>query len=406
MKASVLTLGCKVNQNESDLIMAGLKAKGYEVSSKLEHADIYIINTCAITSEAERKSRQMITRAKKHNPIAKVFVVGCASELNPKYFMREEVTYILGAHSKERILDYLSDKGITIFDKEIAIREANNLPLVTRTRAYIKIQDGCDRRCSYCIIPSIRGKSRSRSIAQIVNEVEQYAKRVKEVVIIGINISLYGKDIGVSLQDLINAISHINVRVRLGSFYVEAITQELLQALKNLPNFCHHFHLSLQSGDDKILSDMNRSYDSAECYQKIKLIRSFFPNAGITSDIIVGYPTETEELFNNTLDFIQKAKINDVHSFIFSPRQGTKAAELQLIPQKICKDRQRRLAIVSEENKKEFLLNNINVYQQVLFEEKLEDNFVGYSKNYIRVYSENNNENVLPKSLYQDGLKS
>ncbi|HKL73506.1 MAG TPA: tRNA (N(6)-L-threonylcarbamoyladenosine(37)-C(2))-methylthiotransferase MtaB, partial [Clostridia bacterium] len=404
MKAVVFNLGCKVNQYECDIISEALIKKGYSVANSLEYADLYIINTCAVTNEAERKSRQAVSRCQKYNPDAKIIVCGCASEKTPVEFLKSNVTFITGVANKKDLLSHLDDKIASINISKIPdVFEDANLELANRTRAYIKIQDGCNNFCSYCIIPYLRGRSRSRNIKDIVLEAKNLALSTKEIVITGINLQQYGEDIGVELSDLIIALKDIDVRIRLGSFYVEAVNEKLLSALFSLKHFCPHFHLSLQSGSDSVLKSMNRKYTTSQYLDRIRLIRSFDANASITTDIIVGYPTETEENFEETLKFVNQVGFSDIHIFPFSARKGTVAEKLPILPKNVISLRKEKLNIAKNRLKKEYLTSNLNVSQNVIFEEQDEDYFVGYSERYIRVYSKIHSEIgiVVPKDLYK-----
>ena len=411
MKIVVFNLGCKVNQYESDAISQELREMGHFVTCDLEKADCYIINTCAVTNEAERKSRQAITRCRKYNPKAKILICGCASQKNPESFNKDGVIFMSGVGKKQDIIKHIDDLEFTQNLCDLPkIFENQNLTLPNRTRAYVKIQDGCDNFCSYCIIPYLRGRSRSRKIDDIVAEVTVLAKQTKEIVLIGISLQQYGKDIGSSLVELNNALANIDVRIRLGSFYVDAIDENLLVSLKNMRNFCPHFHLSLQSGCDSVLKAMNRHYITAEYFDKVKLIRKFFPNVAITTDIIVGYPTETDIDFDITMEFVKKVGFADIHIFPFSSREGTRASKLKLINKEIVNSRKQKLLELKQELIYNYLIENLSIKQDVLFEEKIDNYYVGYSKNYIRVYSAIDNVinqvvQITPIEIYQDGLK-
>ncbi len=406
MKANILTLGCKVNRYESEVVAKELALSGWQIGDSLEYADIYIINTCAVTAEASSKSRQMIARAKKYNPAAGIYIIGCGSEFAPESYAKEQVVYITGTNGKEKIVDIINKDYPACFNKDI-VRDTNSPYLVSRTRVFVKIQDGCDNACSYCIIPYLRGGSVSRPIDEIVAEAHSYAKDYKEIVLVGINISLYGKDIGTNLSELINALAAVPCRVRLSSFYIEGINEQLMLALQRLHSFCDHFHLSVQSGDDAILKDMNRRYNTAECLEKIDLIRKYFPNCAIAADLIVGYPTENEARFDNTLRFIEQARFSDIHCFIFSPRKGTSAYQLSLPNKSIAKQRQAILLSHTGALRANFLKENLNKEHEVLFEEVKDGIASGYTRNYIRAYSAkpyNGIQNVVSTSLYKDGL--
>lgn len=263
MKIAVLTLGCKVNKYESDALIFELKNRGFEATEKLEFADAYIINTCAVTNEAEKKSRQMIERARKFNPTAEIFVMGCASQNRPAQFEDKRVKFVIGTASKKKILDDLEKSGAHLYDlpKEY---EDNLYSAQTLTRAFIKIQDGCDKFCSYCIIPYLRGRSRSRSVESIEDEVKKLPDFVKEIVLVGIDVADFKIDGKSGLGTLLQTLDKYGKRLRLSSMEDNLIDEEFLKQLSSLKNFCPHFHLSLQSGSDNVLKKMNRKYTTAE----------------------------------------------------------------------------------------------------------------------------------------------
>ncbi len=402
-KAVVFNLGCKVNQYESDILMQELSKLGIEVSSVLSKADFYIINTCAITAEAERKSRQTIKRCLSYNPDARVYIWGCAGELAPKRFNRPNVVCVYGAKNKYRILDII----IKDYNLDSASAYTSTLNKTSRTRAYVKIQDGCNNFCSYCIIPYLRGQSRSRDNKDIIEEIKRLSYTHKEIVITGINLMLFGKDKGTSLAELIRSIEDIDVRIRLGSFYVEGIDRKLLDALFNLKQFSPHFHLSLQSGNDSVLKSMNRHYTTREYMQKVELIRTYDKNASITTDIIVGYPTESEECFENSMEFVKKVAFSDIHLFPFSARPNTKADKLESLPREVIRKRMKKMQEIKRHLQLRYLSDNIKVVQRVLFEEENNGLRRGYSERYIRIYVDTDKDiaDVIPYQIYKDGLK-
>lgn len=395
MKVVVYNLGCKVNQYESDGILTRLSALGYEVADSLQYADAYILNTCAVTNEAEKKSRQAVSRCLHYNKDAKIIVCGCASQNDSKQFEgKNGVTYISGVANKHIIPEILKKKGVYVAPvlKEY---EEELQPDLVRTRAYIKIQDGCNNFCSYCLIPYLRGRSRSRSIQSIVKECERLQQVTNEIVLTGIDMSSYGLDIGTTLAELIKNLSHIKIRVRLGSLEARVITEELLEATENLINFCPHFHLSLQSGDDNTLKNMNRKYTTDFYYDKVKLVRQFYPQSGITTDLICGFPLETEEEFNNTLKFIDKVKFSDMHIFAYSKREGTVAAKYKLLDGEIVKRRTKLAEEIARKNKEEYYKSFIGKEVDVLIEKD-----GGYTKEYVKILcsgSEGSIQKVIPK---------
>lgn len=383
MKAVVFTLGCKVNECESDSLVSGLKARGYEVSDRLEKADLYIVNTCAVTAEAEKKSRQTASRIKRLNPDAKVIFTGCAAEKNYKAFADKSSSYLVtGVFNKTAILDALDKSGVMLAEKSTEFEELP-APTSLRTRSFIKVQDGCDSFCTYCIIPHLRGRSRSRNPESVVKEIADL--KSAEAIITGINLSdyRYGE---VDLAGLMERLRDVNTRIRLGSLEVRVIDERFLTTLKNLKDFAPHFHLSLQSGSDSVLKKMNRKYTRGEFIEKVALIRRYFPLAGITTDIIAGFPTETEEDFNDTLSLVETVKFSDIHPFIFSPRSGTPAYKMQDLPPEIKKARLDRLLEVKKQLKAEFvaLMRGKTVG---FLPEEMKDGFTeGYSENYLRLY--------------------
>lgn len=384
MKIAVLTLGCKVNKYESDALIFELKNRGFDATDKLEEADAYIINTCAVTNEAEKKSRQMIERARKFNPNAHIYVMGCASQNRPAQFDKKGVQFLIGTASKKKILDEIEKVGQNIY----ALPEKYEDDLFsaqTLTRAFIKIQDGCNHFCTYCIIPYLRGRSRSRSVQSIESEVEKLPSSVKEIVLVGIDVSdfLIGGKKG--LGTLLERLDRFGKRLRLSSMEDNLIDEDFLDKLSKLKNFCPHFHLSLQSGSDSVLKKMNRHYTTEEFENSVNLIRKHFPLAGITTDIIVGFPTETEEEFLQTMKFVEKVKFSQLHIFPYSKREGTVAAKLYKdLPGQVKADRMKRLSELGKRLKNEFILKNKTA--KVLIEEKNGEYFEGYSENYIKCY--------------------
>ena len=375
MKIAVLTLGCKVNKYESDALIFELKNRGFDATDKLEEADAYIINTCAVTNEAEKKSRQMIERARKFNPNAHIYVMGCASQNRPAQFDKKGVQFLIGTANKKKILDELEKVGQNIY----ALPEKYEDDLFsaqTLTRAFIKIQDGCNHFCTYCIIPYLRGRSRSRSVQSIESEVEKLPSSVKEIVLVGIDVSdfLIGGKKG--LGTLLERLDRFGKRLRLSSMEDNLIDEDFLDKLSKLKNFCPHFHLSLQSGSDSVLKKMNRHYTTEEFENSVNLIRKHFPLAGITTDIIVGFPTETEEEFLQTMKFVEKVKFSQLHIFPYSKREGTVAAKLYKdLPGQVKADRMKRLSELGKRLKNEFILKNKTA--KVLIEQKNGEYFEG-----------------------------
>ena len=357
-KVCVFTLGCKVNQYDSDAMLAVFEHAGFEICEGLEYADVYVINSCAVTAEAEKKSRQSVARILKINPDARIYVCGCASQNNFSQFAKNNVEYISGTDGKlgfarKIVNQYVNDEQ---FDKIVPDSfdiskefEDNDGVVNLRTRHFIKVQDGCNNFCSYCLVPYVRGRSRSRAVDSVVRELETVKNVAKEVVVTGNNLSAYGKDIDTSLANLMIALSKFDFSVRLGSLEVGVITKEFLDATAKIKRFCPHFHLSLQSGDDTVLKQMNRKYNCAQYFDAVQLIRKYYPSAAITTDIIVGFPTETEEQFENSMAFARKVGFSDIHVFPYSSRRGTVAGRMKTLDPDIVTDRQKRMTAVKKE---------------------------------------------------------
>ena len=384
MKVSVLTLGCKVNKYESDSIIFELNKRGYDASDKLEWADVYIINTCAVTNEAEKKSRQMIERARKFNPNAKIAVMGCASQNRPEQFSDRNIDIVIGNANKMKIVDML--EGKTNIQQELPIQYEDDMySQQTLTRAFLKIQDGCNNFCTYCIIPYLRGRSRSRELSSIVAEVEKLPADVKEVVLVGIDVADFKVGNEKALGVLLKRLDVFGKRLRLSSMEDNLVDDKFMQELSSVKNFCPHFHLSLQTGCDEVLKKMNRKYTTAEFEQSVNLIRKYFPLAGITTDVIVGFPTETEENFADTMKFIEKIGFSQLHIFPYSQREGTAASKLYKdLSGSVKADRAKRLEELGQKLKIDFIKKNS--FGRVLIEEKNGEFCEGYTENYIKCY--------------------
>ena len=389
MKVVVFSLGCKVNTYEGQSIIKELKSRGVDATDNLEYADYYIINTCSVTVEADKKSRQAIARVNKLNPNAKILICGCSSQNNPKqYENKQNVCQITGVGGKMDIVNtIMSDiKHPKTVENPPKIYEDDCHCELTRTRGFIKVQDGCNNFCSYCIIPYLRGRSRSRKLESIVAEAQEIAKNTDEIVITGINVSAYGLDIGLTLSDLVDALAPIKARKRFGSIECTIITDELLEKMKRA-NFCDSFHISLQSGSDTVLRRMNRKYVSAVFNEKCDLIKKHFPSCAITTDIIVGFPGETDEEFNETMALVNKVKFFEIHTFIFSARQGTKAYGLKGVERTVSQCRSQILRERANELKNEYLSSLINKSVEVIVEEECGEYNVGHANNYVKVYT-------------------
>lgn len=389
MKACVFTLGCKQNEVESASLMRGLEARGYEVTDELGFADLYLLNTCAVTAEAEKKSRQAVARMRKFNAEAPVIVCGCASEHNAAAFSEKEgVTLVTGAMRKDRVLELLDTvcllphgeggaNGCEVHTEAESSFCELPAPKRTKTRAFLRIQDGCNHFCSYCLIPYLRGRTRSRSAQSILKEAQESGAR--EIVLTGIDISSY-RDGEVDLGDLLTMLQGVPARIRLGSLEVGVVTEEFLQKMKNAGNIMPHFHLSLQSGSSAVLRAMNRRYTREEYLARCELIYKVFPDAAITTDIIAGFPTETEEDFLQSLSIIEEAGLARVHAFPFSPREGTNAAKLPDLPTCVKKERTARLLEAGKWAENRYISRFLGKEAIALFEED-----GGYTENYLRV---------------------
>ncbi len=413
MKAVVYTLGCKVNDVESGSILRGLEELGYEVSRELIKADLYIVNTCAVTAEAERKSRQTVGKAIKQNPNAKVIVCGCASEKNPNAFLQKGGTVyaVTGAQRKNKVLEIVASGcveggGGAQLEKETNYEEMP-LPECLKTRNFVKIQDGCNRFCAYCVIPYLRGRSRSRNMERAVEEI--LASRAQETVLTGIDLSEYKDAQGRDLADLLLAVKDADTRIRLGSLEVSLITDRFLAALKQVKHFAPQFHLSLQSGSDSVLKSMNRHYTRAEYIESCRKIYEAFPNAAITTDIIVGFPTETEADFADSLRIVEEVGFSQIHAFPYSPREGTNAyKKYKELPASVKKERVERLLTVGAKAKERYMQGLLGKSVELVPENFIDGYTEGYSENYVRVYvSERLDKrptHVRVEKIFKDGV--
>lgn len=393
------TLGCRVNVFETEAIAKSFTNKGYEIVDFEEFADVYVINTCTVTNIGDKKSRKMLRKAKKNNENAIVVAAGCYAQVSPEDVCKiEEVDLVVGTSDKSKIIDFVEEylktnKKKSYVNNIMSIREFEEMELDEyhdKTRAFLKIQDGCDRYCSYCLIPYARGPVRSNPIENIESQVRGLVSNgFKEVILSGIHISSYGKDLkSYNLVDVIDVLSKIKglERIRIGSIEPMFFTEGVLERLKTFENFCSHFHLSLQSGCDETLKRMNRRYTSEEYKDVVNKIRNVFKDASITTDIIVGFPGETDEEFEKTYEFLSDIRLSKLHIFKYSERKGTKAESLggKVDPKK--KDeRSRMLSNLDSKCEKEFMEKYIGKKMRVLFEEEKEGFFSGYTENYIKV---------------------
>lgn len=374
--------------------------KGYEVVQVEEKADVYIINTCTVTNMADRKSRQMLRRVKQINPNSVVVATGCYAQVSKDELEQiEDIDLVLGINEKNNIVEYVNgylNTRTKYSETSDVLHQSDFLDFGTvthmeKTRAVIKVQDGCDRFCSYCIIPYARGRVRSRLPESIINEITQIANAgIKEVVITGIHIASYGKDFrnNYKLIDLLEKINKIEgiKRIRLGSIEPTLITEEFVNRLSKLEKICDHFHLSLQSGCDATLERMNRKYTTEEFEKVVVLLRKYYKNVALTTDIIVGFPEETNEEFVQTYNYLNKIDFYKMHIFKYSPRKGTKAALMKnQVPGDIKEERSKKLIELSDKNQKEHNEKYIGQKLEVLFEEREKEYIKGHTTNYIVV---------------------
>ena len=433
-KAALHNLGCKVNAYETEAMQQLLEEAGYEIVSFHEKADVYVINTCSVTNMADRKSRQMLHRAKKMNPDAAVVAAGCYVQTKEEEAKQDlAIDILIGNNQKNELVHRLDEffaereeanaenaqkeSDTNHQNKVEAVVDINHEPqcfeemsltkTAEHTRAFVKVQDGCNQFCSYCIIPYARGRVRSRNIESVLKEIRGLAKMgYQEVALAGIHLSSYGVDCEESLLHLIQEIHKIDGirRIRLGSLEPQIVTEEFARELSSLEKICPHFHLSLQSGCDATLKRMNRKYTVAQYEEGCRLLRKYFTHPAITTDVIVGFPGETEEEFETTKAFLEKIHFYEMHIFKYSKRQGTRAAVMEnQVPEEIKTKRSAELIALSERMSNEFRRYYLGREEEVLFEEPAEINgktmYVGYTKEYVKVATESDEslENVMRK---------
>lgn len=399
MTVHFISFGCKVNQYETESIKEDFISRGYNISDSLDNADVIVINSCTVTSSGDNKSIHALKQARKSAADAVIVLTGCLPQASPKIISKlSDADIIIGTKKRNQIPDMVK-KFIESKESIINIQQYKNdddfeitkcSEFKDKTRAFVKIQDGCNQFCSYCIIPYARGRCRSKPITQLKNEIKILsANGHKEIVLVGINLAFYGMEFGLSLIDAVEACCNIEgvERVRLGSLEPEIITNNDLERLSKLNKFCPHFHLSLQSGCDKILKAMNRHYTCNEYYNLVNRIRDFFPDCSITTDIMTGFPGETEANFNETLNFAKKAAFSKVHVFPYSIRPGTKAAEMKnQICESIKTQRAKILKQACEKLTEDFNKSMIGKIFPVLFERENNPKFHrGYTPNYTLV---------------------
>ncbi|MEQ2548092.1 tRNA (N(6)-L-threonylcarbamoyladenosine(37)-C(2))-methylthiotransferase MtaB [Dorea ammoniilytica] len=402
-KAALHNLGCKVNAYETEAMQEMLEQNGYEIVPFAEGADVYVINTCTVTNMADRKSRQMLHRARKMNPNAVVVAAGCYVQAQGAK-ADDCIDIIIGNNKKKDLIAILDEHFAKIEEKEpqvelidIAHTHEYEEMRVSRqaehTRANVKVQDGCNQFCSYCIIPYARGRVRSRKMEDVLAEVHTLASNgYQEIVLTGIHLSSYGIDTGENLLELIRAVHQVEgiLRIRLGSLEPRIITREFAEGIAALPKMCPHFHLSLQSGCNTTLKRMNRRYTAEEYYEKCELLREVFAHPALTTDVIVGFPGETEEEFRESKAFLEKVNFYETHIFKYSRRQGTKAAEMKdQVPEPVKTERSNQLIALGKVNKKAFEDRLIGQTVEVLMEEEIQRDSetwqIGHTREYVKV---------------------
>lgn len=436
MKVAFHTLGCKVNQYETEAMREQFKAEGFESVDENDFADVYVINTCTVTNLADRKSRQYIRRMKKGNPEAVIAVTGCYAQIKPEELAElPEVDIVAGTGEKNNIIRYVKDfmeekqqqTHIKTYDELCEYQDRGIITsMESRTRAYIKIQEGCDRFCAYCLIPFARGKVRSRNPEEVVAEAKALVKKgFKEIILTGINTALYGVEDGFAekypewakedgIESIIKAICQIpgEFRVRLSSLEPAVINAEYVERLMKYHKLCHHLHLSAQSGSDHVLKLMNRPYGQKEYLDIVDVLRKCDPLYGISTDIIVGFPQETDEDFEDSMNLIEKAEFCKVHAFRYSKREGTAAAAMKgQVASQVKNTRVTALMEAGDKASEHFFEKCKSAVRTVLFEEWDGEYITGYTDNYIKVYAIGSDDDlncfreVKLLEIYKDGMK-
>ena len=415
-KIAFITLGCKVNLYDTEAMAELFTEKGYEVVDFEEYADVYLINTCTVTNLGDKKSRQMIRRAKRINPNSVVVATGCYAQVASEEVAKiEGINIVIGTKNRSEIVEtvenYVAENGVVnnvsdiMGEKEFEPLQISRL--TNRTRAYIKIQEGCNRYCTYCIIPYARGPIRSRKPEEVVEEVKKLAENgFKEVVLTGIHVASYGLDLGnITLADIIEKVHSVDgiERIRFSSMEPLAIDNEFVARMSKLPKVCDHYHLSLQSGCNRTLKRMNRKYNAEQYAEACERLRNAFPNVAITADIIVGFPDETEEDFKESLAFAERMKLDKIHTFPYSPKKGTPAAKMKnQISGDVKSQRSKEMIALSDKMNINFLNNNIGKTVPVLFEDMENGFWQGHTTNYIKVLAksdENLNNKIVDVKL-------
>jgi threonylcarbamoyladenosine tRNA methylthiotransferase MtaB len=403
-KVAFYTLGCKVNQYETEAMIESFETAGYQIVSYEEYADVYIINTCTVTNMGDKKSRQITRRALDSNPDAFIAVVGCYAQVSPdKVIGIEGVKLVIGTNDRAKIVELVEyamekEEKINLVSDIMEVKEFEEMSIKNyknRRRAFLKIQEGCDQYCSYCIIPYARGHIRSRKPESILEEVKQLAKNgFKEIVLTGIHVASYGRDLGdTSLIEVIELLHEVKgiERIRMSSIEPKTLNDDFIARIAKLPKICRHFHLSLQSGCDATLKRMNRKYTTEEYLKVVNNLRAVYPEVAITTDIIVGFPGETEEEFKCTVDFIKLVDFSNMHVFKFSPREGTPAAKyINQVSPYIKEQRSKIITSIAQERKLAYESKFLNTKMDVLFEYMIDKQgriYEGHTDNYIRVFA-------------------
>lgn len=418
MLAAIYTLGCKVNQYETQAMEQELVRRGHTLVPFDEKADVYIINTCSVTAVSDKKSRQMLRRCRKLNPEAVVAACGCYVQTHPEEAASLDIDLVAGTGDRMAFLELLEqvsrEKQVTLLDDALKRRTFEVLPaggMAERTRAMLKVEDGCVNFCTYCIIPYARGPVRSLPKAEAVSQTEQLRQEgYRELVLTGIEISSWGHDLknGETLIDLLEAVSAAagDMRLRLGSLEPRTITEDFCRRAAALPNLCPHFHLSLQSGCDDTLKRMNRKYDTARFRQSVALLNTYFRRPAVTTDLICGFPEETEEEFAQTLAFIRDCGFAAMHIFPYSIRPGTKAAAMEQVPPAVKEARAARAAQVAEGLHRAYLNGCVGQVYPVLFEQAKDGLSTGHAPNYMEVAMEGDNLHNVVRNVKITGVEN
>ncbi len=409
MKVKAINLGCKVNAYETEYVLSLFKNRGYEITN--EKSDIYIINTCSVTNQSDAKSRKEINRIVRENPSAIIVVMGCMIEAHKDY-ENSDVSIIIGNKDKSRVVELVEEylqnhekKKLLYKDFDLNFEDMFIENMESHTRAFVKIQDGCENFCSYCIIPYTRGRQRSKAKEVVLKEINSLVKNgYKEVVLTGIHTGHYGSDIETTFPELLKEIVKVEglKRLRISSIEITELNDEFLKVLKENSVIVSHMHIPLQSGSDEILIKMNRKYLTDYFRKKIATIREIRPDISITTDVIVGFPEETDENFQETLDFVREMEFAKVHVFPYSKREGTKAASMKQVPDNVKKERVKKLISLSQELEIRYLEKFLNKEVEVLVEKVKDNSSIGHTDNYLNVII---NEKLEPNTLVKVKIK-